>query len=276
MRRIAITAWLMLGCGSGQGVVHPAPSAWALTWSDEFSGAAGSAPDPSRWVLETGRGPNNDGWGNAELQTYTDSPDNVSHDGAGNLVITARKPASGPPFTSARLKTQGTFAQRYGRFEARVKLPAGKGLWPAFWMLGSSITDEGWPACGEIDIVELRGQQPATAVGTLHGPEYFGSGAISKKFTLSSGTLDADFHLYAVEWDPALITFWVDDQLYQTVAAHTVLAGSRTWVYDQPFFLLLNLAVGGSFLTPSGQPDATTPFPNSMVVDYVRAYQRVP
>ena len=263
-------------CGPTDKTPVPPPEAWALRWADEFDGAAGSSPDPTKWVLETGRGPNNDGWGNNELQTYTARPENVSLDGEGHLVITAQREAfEGQPYTSARITTQGLFSQRYGRFEARVRTPAGKGLWPAFWMLGANIKEVTWPLCGEIDILELRGNQPGAVISSLHGPEYSGGGAISKRYALESGTFDADFHVFRVDWDPAVISFFVDDRLFQSVSARTVLGGGRSWVFDTPFFLSLNVAVGGSFLTPTGQPDQNTVFPQRMTVDWVRAYSRV-
>lgn len=273
----AVVMMSLSACGPKDGTPITPPEGWVLTWADEFEGAAGTAPDPTKWVLETGRGANNDGWGNAELQTYTARPENVSLDGEGNLVITARREAlDGQAYTSGRMTTQGLFSQRYGRIEARLKVPAGKGLWPAFWMLGADIKEVSWPACGEIDVLELRGHQPNAIISSLHGPEYSGGGAISKRYALESSTFDADFHVFRVDWDPSMISFFVDDQLFQTVTAHTVLGGGRSWVYDSPFYLLLNVAVGGSFLTPTGQPDANTVFPQRMTVDYVRAYARVP
>ncbi len=274
---VPIVVLAACACGPGEGPLVAPPEPWVLTWSDEFDGAAGALPDSAKWVLETGTGPNGDGWGNAELQAYTDRPENVSLDGQGHLVITARREAvGGRQFSSARLTTQGRFEQRSGRIEARLKVPRGKGLWPAFWMLGADIATNPWPRCGEIDVLELRGQQPDIVIGSLHGPEYFGGGAISKKYKLPERGFDEDFHVFAVQWDPAQITFWVDDQPYQAVTAHTLIGGGRTWVYDRPFFLLLNLAVGGTFLTPSGQPDADTPFPQTLTVDWVRAWQRAP
>lgn len=264
------------GCGPRNLAPIAPPAGWKLAWADEFDGAAGTSPDPASWNLETGTGANGDGWGNNELQTYTDRPENASLDGEGHLVLTARREAmNGRQYTSARLTTQGKVTPKYGRVEARMKLPRAKGLWPAFWMLGASITTEGWPTCGEIDVLEMRGDAANIAIGSLHGPEYFGGGAISKKYTLPGATFDQDFHLFAVEWDPGQVTFWVDDQLFQTVTAHTVLGTNRTWVYDAPFFLLLNLAVGGNFLGASGQPDANTVFPQAMTIDWVRTYERV-
>jgi beta-glucanase (GH16 family) len=262
-------------CGPEAGPPIGPPEAWKLAWADEFDGASGTLPDATKWVLETGTGPNGDGWGNAELQTYTASPNNVSLDGDGNLVITARKErVGGREYTSARITTQGLFTKEYGRLEARIKVPAAKGLWPAFWALGDDIKEVTWPKCGEIDVLEVRGHQPATVISSLHGPEYFGGGAISKKFTLTDGTFAEQFHVFRAEWDPARIAFSVDGQLFQTVTAHSVLSGGRSWVFDSPFFAILNLAVGGTFLTPTGQPDANTVFPQVLTVDYVRWYTR--
>ena len=169
---------------------------WELTWSDEFNGAAGSSPNPANWSYDVGTGQN--GWGNQELQSYTNSPSNIAMDGKGNLVITAIR--TGNLFTSARIKTQGLFAQKYGRFEARIKTPYGPGVWPAFWMMGENINQVGWPECGEIDILELRGQQPNTIIGTLHGPGYSGGNSINRSYSLINGRFDTDFYLYAVEW----------------------------------------------------------------------------
>jgi len=236
---------------------------WQLVWSDEFDGAAGQLPDAAKWALDLGTGQN--GWGNSELQSYTNDPENVSLDGTGNLVLTALR--SGNSFTSARIKTQGLFAQQYGRFEARLKTPYGPGLWPAFWMLGSNIETVSWPQCGEIDIMELRGQQPHIMQGTLHGPGYSGGNPITKGYALQNARFDTDFHRFAIEWDAAKIDFFVDDYLYQRIERGDV---PGEWVYDQPFFMILNVAVGGNYV---GFPTDQTPFPQKMIVDYVRVYQ---
>jgi beta-glucanase (GH16 family) len=242
---------------------------WELAWSDEFEGAAGSAPDPARWTLEVG----GNGWGNQELQHYTDARDNTALDGAGNLVITARRQmVQARAFTSGRLTTRRKFQQAYGRFEARLKLPTGKGLWPAFWMMGADI-DSGvrWPDCGEIDIVEGRGAQPWRVSGAVHGPGYSGGNARIAGFeTADRSDLTSDFHVYAVEWDPEEIRFFVDDRRYHHVRPG-MLPGASRWVFDHPFFLILNVAVGGTF---GGPPDDSTPFPQTLLADYVRAYQR--
>lgn len=239
---------------------------WQLVWSDEFNGAAGILPDPTKWTFDIGTG--QDGWGNQELQYYTNRPENVSLDGQGNLVITARSESfGGRSFTSARIKTQGLFAQAYGRFEARIKNPYGPGLWPAFWMLGADVETVGWPQTGEIDIMEMRGQDPSIIHGSLHGPGYFGGNPVSGSYALKNGRFDTDFFVYAVEWYPDRIDFFVDGYLYNRVRANDV---PGEWVFDHPFFLILNVAVGGSYV---GFPNVGTPFPQQMVIDYVKVYQ---
>ncbi|GAP42006.1 glycosyl hydrolases family 16 [Lentimicrobium saccharophilum] len=238
---------------------------WQITWSDEFNGQAGQSPDAAKWTFDLGTG--QDGWGNSELQSYTNSPANISLDDQGNLVITAIN--EGNRFTSARIKTQGLFAQQYGRFEARIKTPYGPGIWPAFWMLGENIETVPWPGCGEIDIMELRGQEPHIIHGTIHGPGYSGGNPVTGSYALLNDRFDADFHLYAIEWDKDKIDFFVDDYLYQRIERGDV---PGEWVYDQPFFILLNVAVGGNYV---GFPTAQTPFPQKMYIDYVRVYQEV-
>lgn len=236
---------------------------WQLVWSDEFEGAAGQLPDGSKWTFDIGTGQN--GWGNQELQQYTNRPENVSLDGNGNLVITAIR--DGYNFTSARVKTQGLFSQQYGRFEARLKTPYGPGLWPAFWMLGDNIDAVGWPQCGEIDIMELRGQEPHIIHGTIHGPGYSGGNPVSKSYTLTNARFDTDYYIYAIEWDENQIDFFVNNFLYQRITREDV---PGEWVYDQPFFLILNVAVGGNYV---GFPTEETPFPQTMVIDYVKVFQ---
>ena len=247
-----------------------APKGWHLVWSDEFNGPNGSSPDPAKWGFETG----GNGWGNRELEYDTDRAANAHVDN-GTLVITARREKfTGPDgvtrdYTSARLKTAGKFSRRYGRFEARIKLPRGQGMWPAFWMLGDNIGEAGWPACGEIDIMENVGFEPATIHGSLHAPGYSGEHPLTGRAALPSRLPIGDgFHVFAVEWEPNEIRFYLDDQLYETQTTRDVPAGTR-WVYDHPFYLLLNLAVGGYW---PGNPDETTSFPQQMLVDYVRVY----
>jgi beta-glucanase (GH16 family) len=239
---------------------------WTLVWEDGFDGPAGQSPDASNWNYDLGRGPDGDGWGNKELQTYTDSPDNVSLDGQGNLNITALN-AGG--FTSARITTKGKVEQKYGRFEARIKLPYGPGLWPAFWMLGSNIDTAPWPQCGEIDIMEFKGQEPNIIHGTIHGPGFYKDQPISKTFGFTDDRFDYDFYVFAIEWDENSVDFYVEDNLYQRITRDDLPRGGE-WVFDQPFYILLNVAIGGSFV---GFPSPQTEFPQSMVVDYVRIYK---
>jgi beta-glucanase (GH16 family) len=245
---------------------------YVLTWSDDFNGAAGSVPDASKWTHEVGGG----GFGNNELQTYTARPENVSCDGRGNLVIRAIKETlTGPDgiareYTSGRIITKGKFSQRYGRFEARMKIPAGQGIWPAFWMMGDNIDEVGWPACGEIDIMENIGREPGIVYGSLHAPDYNGGNSFTAGFMLPERARFADdFHVFAVEWEPDCIRFYVDGILYYTKTAASM--APKRWNFDRPFFILLNVAVGGSW---PGSPDATSTYPQEMLVDYVRVYQK--
>jgi beta-glucanase (GH16 family) len=235
---------------------------WELVWSDDFNGTAGNAPDNTKWSFDLGGG----GWGNNELQVYTNTANNIKLDGSGKLVITAI--SSGTGFTSARIKTKGKFSQAYGRFEARIKTPTGPGIWPAFWMLGSNIDTKPWPQCGEIDIMEQKGNQSHITYGTLHGPGYSAGNSIGKSYALANGRFDTDYHIYAVEWGEDYIDFFVDNFLYQRRTPDDV---TGEWVYNQPFFLLLNVAVGGNFV---GFPTTGTPFPQSMYVDYVKVYKQ--
>jgi beta-glucanase (GH16 family) len=251
------------------------PPAWTLAWSDEFDGAAGTPVDGTKWVADTG----GQGWGNQEREYYTAGAENAALDGAGRLVITARaEPQSSTrrcwygicQYTSARLKTKGLFAPTYGRFEARIRIPRGQGIWPAFWMLGDDIDSVGWPKSGEIDVMENIGREPAMVHGTMHGPGYSGGSGIGGSYTLTSGAFADDFHVFTVEWTPGLVRWLVDEQEYRRTTPADLPAGT-TWVFDHPFFLLLNLAVGGAW---PGDPDATSTYPQQMVVDYVRVYRR--
>jgi beta-glucanase (GH16 family) len=230
--------------------------------------------DRSRWDFELGQ----PGVANRERQYYTDSDRNAAHDGQGNLVITARRENPGDrwchygpcEYTSARLITARTFAQRYGRFEARLKVPAGQGSWPAFWLLGTDMPRVGWPQSGEIDVMETVGRQPATVHGTVHGPGYSGSRGVLRSHS-AARPLAEDFHVYRVDWGPNQIVWYLDDVEYARVTPADV-RGNR-WVFDRPFYLLLNLAVGGVW---PGNPDASTPFPMSLHVDYVRVWPHPP
>ena len=262
--------WALLLCASFPLTTAIAQPPWQLVWSDEFNGAANSPPDPAKWTYDLG---NNNGWGNRELETYTNELLNAHTDGKGNLVIHAQPVRSDPTtYTSARIKTQGLFAASPGgRVEARIKAPAGAGMWPAFWMLGNTFNNRNWPQCGEIDIMESIGKEPAMNHGSRHGPGYSGGKPKTAIYTVPNGKKFADdFHTFAIDWTPTSVTFYVDDVAYNTVHDTDIPAGTQ-WVYDQPFFLLLNVAVGGNF---AGPVDASTVFPQEMLVDYVRVYKR--
>ena len=273
----AVTVLILVMCGGGAGQTpaaapSPMPTDWRLVWSDEFEGPDGSRPDPGKWVFDLGGG----GWGNAELQTYTDRVENAAtRDGA--LILTARAErftgADGivREYTSARLKTLGRFEPLYGRVEARLQLPRGQGIWPAFWMLGADIDRVGWPACGEIDIMENIGREPTTIHGTIHGPGYSGAAGIGGAVEHPGGRPFADArHVFAVEWEPDEIRWYLDGRLYQTRRPADLPTGAR-WVFDRPHFLLLNVAVGGHW---PGSPDEATNFPQELRVEYVRVYAR--
>ena len=255
-------------------------SGWKLVWSDEFNGPAGTPPNPANWNYDLG---NNGGWGNGEAEVYTNSPNNVFQDGNGNLVIRAIRDSSGN-FTSARLQTGSPGAStqttdlswQFGRVEARIKLPFGLGVWPAFWMLGENIGTVSWPECGEVDIMENFGtfnNNLSINNGTAHGPGYSGGNGITQAYTLPFGeTVSDDFHVYAIEWSRNSVEFFVDGASYHLVTPASLPSGTN-WVFNNPFFILLNLAIGGpnTFL---GTPDPNAPFPNQdMLVDYVRVYQ---
>jgi beta-glucanase (GH16 family) len=265
---------LLTGCGIFRDPPKPQPrSGWTLVWSDEFAATDGSSPDPTKWTYDLG----GKGWGNHELESYTNRPKNA-HIEKGNLVITAQQESfTGGDgitrdYTSARLKTQALFAPTYGRIEARIKIPAGQGMWPAFWMLGEDIPTVGWPKCGEIDIMENIGKEPDKLHGSLHGPSTTANTSdLTSIFTLPAGQKFADdFHIYAVEWSLDTVRFYIDANLYATFRSSDWPAGGK-WVFDHPFFIILNLAVGGDW---PGSPDASTKFPKSMFVDYVRVYSR--
>jgi beta-glucanase (GH16 family) len=249
-----------------RGKSDDAPAGWKLVWSDEFSGPANTPPDKTKWTYDTG----NLGV-NGELEDYTDSTSNVRLNGTGQLEIVARKEKKdGWDYTSGRILTQGLYTTTYGRIEARIKLPSGQGMWPAFWMLGDDIQAHGWPQCGEIDIMENIGREPATNHGSMHGPGYSGANGLTGSVSLSSGALSDAYHDYAIEWSPQQVTFFLDGKAYETQKRGDQPSGSA-WVYDHPFFLLLNVAVGGDW---PGAPDATTQFPQTMSVDWVRVYKQ--
>ena len=275
-------ALIALGCCGLQGTAQSSKplgerTGWRLTFQDEFSQAYGAAVDETKWAFDTG----GNGWGNEELQYYTNTRRNAIMDGSGRLMIRARAEPKDTPLTcafgqscqysSARLVTKGIFAQTYGRFEARMRVPSGQGLWPAFWMLGTSIKETGWPACGEIDIMETIGREPTKAHGTIHGPGYSGSNALGTPVSLPLEARFADdFHVFALEWQENEIKWYLDDVLYATRTPKDLPEGTR-WVFNQEMSLILNLAVGG--LWP-GRPDERTVFPADLLVDYVRVYAK--
>ncbi|WP_153797728.1 glycoside hydrolase family 16 protein [Foetidibacter luteolus] len=266
-RALSVVAALSVSLAScKKNAVQTLPQrSWELTWSDEFTGPAGALPDAAKWSFDIGAS----GWGNSELQYYTNRPSNAALDGDGNLVITARQESfEGAGFTSARINTKGNFSQSYGRFEARIKTPYGPGIWPAFWLLGDNIDVTPWPQCGEIDIMEQKGQEPYINHGSVHGPGYSGGGSITKAYALSNGRFDEDYHVYAIEWGEGYIDYFVDNFLFQRITPDAV---TGEWVYDHPFYIILNVAVGGNYV---GFPTSGTPFPQSMYVDYVKVYKQ--
>ncbi len=243
----------------------------APLWQDEFNQPAGTGPNPAIWSHDLGA----NGWGNAELENYTDSRENcfVADDPEATdgkvLVIRALRMADGS-YTSARIKTQGKYAATHGRIEARMKLPHGRGVWPAFWMMGESIEQIPWPACGEIDIMEVPGHEPGKLHSTIHGPGYSGQHGLTRSIVLpGSATFGDAYHVFSVDWSPGKIAWSLDGHVYHTETPADLPSGAK-WVFDgAPFFLLLNLAVGGHW---PGYPDATTKFPQELRIDYVRVY----
>jgi beta-glucanase (GH16 family) len=234
--------------------------ALSLIWSEEFDGPAGTPVDPDIWQPEVG----GHGWGNEELQYYTERTENASLDGAGNLAIVVRR--SDSQYTSARLISKDRVAFTYGLVQARIQLPTGRGIWPAFWMLGQNIDEVGWPQCGEIDVMENVGQSPGVVHGTVHGPGYSGSSGVTAWHD-AGRSLAGDFRVYSVNWERDRIRWFLDDELYGTVTPADL--GGNPWVFDHDFFLLVNVAVGG---TLPGNPDPSVTFPQTMLIDYIRVY----
>jgi beta-glucanase (GH16 family) len=251
-----------LGAGSGD---------MRVVWSDEFNGGPGRLPD-GKWRMETiGRTS-----GNGELQCYTDQADNVATDGRGHLVIAAHEDighycndGSRNDYTSARLTTQDSQDWQHGRFEIRAKVPDGVGTWPAFWSLGADYPDVGWPASGELDVMEVIGADINHLIGTAHFPDVQGERAFLQAATDHSRPLSDDFHVYAMDWDEDRISWSLDGEEYGSVSRDAVEAAGE-WVFDDEFYLVLNLAIGGVLGGPVG---IDTEFPQRFVVDYVRVYQ---
>jgi beta-glucanase (GH16 family) len=239
-----------------------------LVKEDNFDG---NELDMSLWSFELGDGSGDGlpGWGNNELQNYTNRPENLKVEN-GLLTITARKESfEGSGYTSARIVTKAKFEKKYGRLEARMKMPWGKGLWPAFWMLGADIDQVGWPQTGEIDIMEYNGQEPTVVHGSIHGPGYSGGNAVTKSYEFQNDRLDTDFHTYGIEWGENYINYYVDDILYNQITPDNE-GVTGEWVFNKPFYIIINMAVGGTFVGP---PNANTVFPQTLEVDYVKIYE---
>ncbi|THH36543.1 glycoside hydrolase family 16 protein [Neolewinella litorea] len=256
---LAAVALALPGCfnleATGKTPAHPDR---ALIWSDEFDG---DALDTTDWNFELGDGcPNLCGWGNAEKQLYTRENHRLVD---GHLIITVRK--EGEAYTSTRITTKDKRAFKYGRIETRAKLPVGQGLWPAFWMLGQNIDEVGWPRCGEIDILEYVGREPGQVFTTLHTEAAHGDSGNSKVSRFAD--IEEGFHRFAAEWTEKEISFFVDDQLVYTFKPESYT--EAVWPFDQPFYILFNLAVGGNF---GGHNVDDSVFPQEYIIDYVRVY----
>ena len=277
VRSLAIAASILSCTRSSRG--SNALQAWTLEWSDEFNGKAGTPVDSRIWSYDTGDGcaAGICGWGNEERESYSSAAENIALDGKGSLAIVARRASAqlkcyyGPcRYTSGKIKTQGKARAQPGRVEARIKLPEGQGLWPAFWLLGNSFPQTPWPQCGELDVMENHGHATNETSSAIHGPGYFGQTPFVHGHTLQSGKYSDDFHVFAVEWDSVRVRFFVDNAPQYTITRPEV-ERLGAWVFDQPFFVVLNLAVGGKF---DGDPASDAIFPATMLVDYVRAYVR--
>jgi beta-glucanase (GH16 family) len=271
--------WGTGGVPNAQPTVPPGPSVpGTLVWSDEFNGPPGTTPDPAKWTADTGPGVNN------ELEYYTEN-NNAKQDGAGGLVLQARRevtpgstcppdPISGSTtcqYTSARINTGGKFSFTYGHVGARIKVSGTQGLWPAFWLLGSNFFDKtaNWPNCGEIDIMEHVGTEPTKSYSTIHAPAYHGADGIGLAEDLGTD-VSAAFHVFGVDWDSTHMTFTVDGNAFETINRDNLESTRGPWVFDHPFSIILNNAIGGDF---PGPVDAGTVLPQNMVVDYVRVYR---
>ncbi len=247
----------------------PVQAAWQLVWNDEFNGAA---VDTTKWTYDIGTGPPYPGWGNNELQFYTSRPQNVFVTNGFLHIVARQESYQGASYTSARLKTQGRFSQTYGRFTFRARLPQGQGYWPAFWLMPRDSVYGGWAASGEVDAMEIRGQNPGTVLGTIHFGGTWPDNAQSygPAFTFLTGDSAVNIHTYTLEWTTNWFRWYVDGRAYQVQTAWWSSGGPFPAPFDQPFFILMNLAVGGYF---PGSPDASTVFPGEIQVDYVRVYR---
>ena len=268
MRRFSFYVVLSAACASA---APPSP-VWQQVWSDEFEGAAGAPVDSTKWGYDPGDGcPNVCGWGNNEREYYTSDTANIQQNGLGQLAITATVATDTIAcyygrcrYKSAKITTNGKMSVAPGRVEARIKLAAGQGLWPAFWLLGNNIGTVGWPTCGELDIMENKGSQPTITSSAVHGPGYSGN----TPFAHASAPISSDYHIFAVEWDGTSIRYFVDGNQHYIVT-RTNVRQHGTWVFDQPFYVILNLAVGGNF---DGHPQSDAIFPATILIDYVRVY----
>lgn len=254
---------------------------WTLSWSDEFDGDSGTFVDTTKWRPDTADGCQLGicGWGNQEKQYYAASTDNIALNGRGQLMITARVAPTGMScyygpcrYTSGKITTRGNYFADPGMLEARLKLPTGQGLWPAFWMLGEGWPTTPWPQCGELDIMENKGSQPSTTSSAIHGPGYSGATPLAHASTRSAGAYHEDFHTFAVAWDAAQIRFFIDGEMHYWATRGDV-ERFGPWVFDRRFFPILNLAVGGHF---DGDPQSDAILPATMLVDWVRVYARAP
>lgn len=283
MTRLLVAGALILcasiACANNMTSPAPLPARveWVQVWSDEFEGPAGAGVDNTKWRhdLADGCPVGICGWGNSEKEYYTSTPENIALTGQGQLAIVARPAPAGLScyygpcrYTSAKITTRGLMSAAPGRVEARIRLPTGQGLWPAFWMLGDNAS--GWPDCGELDIMENKGSQPATTSSAMHGPGYAGAASFNQAHTLSGSRVD-DFHTYAIEWDSVGARFFVDGTAHYSVTRATVERAGK-FVFDQPFYVIFNLAVGGHF---DGDPASDAILPATMLVDYVRVYRRL-
>lgn len=282
---IALSFLLATSLVPADAAAKPAPKLLKLLWSDEFAGKKGTLPSSKTWNYDIG---NSYGWGNSELEYYTQKPANISLDGKGKLVVTANRISDTSgfqvgtvpgteqilnmcpecQFTSAKIKTANKLGIQYGRIEIRMKNPAGVGTWPAFWMLGDDLLDGNpWPECGEIDIMEARGYMGEAAFGTIHGPNFANGNFGGYGSTYNNGAQLSDaFHTYAIEWKKNQIDFYVDDSLYLSATPKDIAPGR--WVFNQEFFLILNLAMGGEF---AGDLDPAL-MQSQMSIDYIRVY----
>ena len=262
---VLLAALLLIFGGCTQDDTQTVTTFDNLVFADEFDS---NTLDAATWNYDMGIGNaiSGDGWGNNELQYYTNRPENIKIEDGMLHIIAQEESFMGSGYTSGRINSADKLEQAYGRFEARIQLPWGQGLWPAFWLLGNNINEVGWPQCGEIDIMEYRGQNPTVLIGSVHGPGYSAGESEGKEYDLENDRFDTGFHVFGIEWGPEYINYYVDDVLYNQITPDDV-AGE--WVFDHPFYIIINLAVGGNFV---GSPNANTVFPQTMLVDYVRVY----